>query len=170
METENTNKLSVRDLTYCALLGALFYVVFHLFSNVLYVEGITLTLFVCAQVFNKKEVILAAILFGILQILFHGFMFWNLMYLIIFPLYASWFASMKKIVKKHETVAWFCGALASFLLGQLVDLPFLLFDRKITMLYILLGLKTSLIQGCIVFIEFVLLYGPFAKILRKIRK
>ncbi|EOS60797.1 hypothetical protein C815_01049 [Firmicutes bacterium M10-2] len=170
METGNINKLSVRNLTYCALLGSLFYVIFHLFSNILYVEGITLTLFVCAQVFNKKEVISATILFGILQILFHGFMPWNLMYLILFPFYGLWFASLKKIVKKHEAVAWFCGALASFLLGQLVDLPFLLFDRKITMLYILLGFKTSLIQGAIVFIEFVLLYGPFVKILRTIRK
>ncbi len=43
--------LTVRELARCAVLGALFYIVFHLFSNVLYVEGITLTLFVCAQVF-----------------------------------------------------------------------------------------------------------------------
>ncbi|MEY8256718.1 hypothetical protein AAK706_03180 [Erysipelotrichaceae bacterium 66-17] len=162
--------LTVREIARCAVLGALFYIVFHLFSNVLYVEGITLTLFVCAQVFKRKEVLAGTMVFAMLQLLFHGFMIWNMAYAVIFPLYALWFCSLKKTAEKHEWIAWAAGALAAFLLGQLVDLPFLVFGKTVTIVYILLGMKTSLIQAGVVFLEFLFLYEPMVRIMKKIAK
>ncbi|WP_290138532.1 hypothetical protein [uncultured Dubosiella sp.] len=167
MATKN-GALTAKELTHCAMLGALFYIVFHMFANLLYVEAITFSIFVCAQVFSRKEVVMACALTGLLQLLFHGFMPWNVAYALIFPGYALWFATLKRAVKKHEWIAWINGAIAALFLGQLVDLPFILFDKKLTILYILMGLKTSIIQAGIVFLEFVFLYDPFVRALKKI--
>ena len=73
----------------------------------------------------------------------------------------------EKAVKKHEWIAWINGAIAALFLGQLVDLPFILFDKRLTILYILMGLKTSIIQAGIVFLEFVFLYDPFVRALKR---
>lgn len=162
--------LTVREMARCAVLGTLFYIVFHLFSNVLYVEGITLTLFVCAQVFKRKEVLAGTMVFALLQLFFHGFMIWNMAYAVIFPLYALWFCSLNRLAAKHEWVAWAAGTLAAFLLGQLVDLPFLVFGKTVTIVYILLGMKTSLIQAGVVFLEFLFLYEPMVRIMKKIAR
>lgn len=162
--------LTVREMARCAVLGTLFYIVFHLFSNVLYAEGITLTLFVCAQVFKRKEVLAGTMVFALLQLFFHGFMIWNMTYAVIFPLYALWFYSLNRLAAKHEWVAWTTGALAAFLLGQLVDLPFLVFGKTVTIVYILLGMKTSLIQAGVVFLEFLFLYEPMVRIMKKIAR
>ena len=69
MATKN-GALTAKELTHCAMLGALFYIVFHMFANLLYVEAITFSIFVCAQVFSRKEVVMACALTGLLQLLF----------------------------------------------------------------------------------------------------
>ena len=60
--------------------------------------------------------------------------------------------------------------LAAFLTGQLVDLPFLLFSKTITMLYLVMGLKTSLIQGCLTFIVTLFLWEPVIHVLERIQQ
>ena len=60
--------------------------------------------------------------------------------------------------------------LAAFLTGQLVDLPFLLFSKTITILYLVMGLKTSLIQGCLTFIVTLFLWEPVIHVLERIQQ
>lgn len=71
------------------------------------------------------------------------------------------------LIKSHVAQILICF-LFSFLLGQLVDLPFLLFSDKVTMLYLLLGLKTSLIQGVITAIEAALFFDAFYTRINKV--
>lgn len=151
-------------------MGALFYVVFHIFSNVLYLELITFTILIFAQVFPKKEVIFACVLFATIQLLLHGIMIWNIAYLCIYPLYAWIFGKMKALFERHELLPAIIGGSLSFACGMLVDLPYLLLDKKITVMYWLMGLKTSLIQGCLTVIVIVCLYAPVKKILVQIEK
>ena len=64
---------------------------------------------------------------------------------------------------RHPGFVPFYGAFFSFLTGQLVDLPFLLLSDTVTVLYMLMGLKTSLIQGCLTFLVLLFLFEPVRK-------
>ena len=62
-------------------------------------------------------------------------MLWNIAYLLIFPSYACLFSLGRNWFEKHLSIVPFVGALASFLIGQLVELPFLLVGKTITWVY-----------------------------------
>ena len=162
--------MRVKEITRIALMGAMMYAVFQAFSNILYLEMITFTILSFSQVFSRKEVILACLLFSCIQILLNGLMIWNVAYLIIFPTYGFLFSSHKKFLENHKGYLPFYGAFFSFLIGQLVDLPFLLFSKTVTMIYMLMGLKTSLIQGLLTFIVLLFLFEPVHKILEQIKR
>ena len=136
-----------------------------------FISGIDhLSLLLFALVFERREVIAAAGIFALLQLLLHGIMLWNIAYLIIFPTYALLFSLSRNWLRKHEGIIPFYCACFSFLCGQLVDLPFLLFDARVTMLYVLMGMKTSLIQAGLTFIAALFLYEPLFHVLTRIKK
>lgn len=162
--------MSVKQLTRIAFLGSLLYIVFHSFSNFLYIEMITFTLCSFSLVFSRKEVVIASFLFGMIQILFHGLMFWNVMYILIYPTYAYLCATYRSFFMRHKIGFYMIGGFFSFLTGQLVELPFLLVSKKVTLIYMLMGLKTSLIQGCITFLEFLMLHDPVQQLLERIEQ
>ena len=60
--------------------------------------------------------------------------------------------------------------LLSFLTGQLVQLPFMLISGKITAIYILMGLKTSLIQGFMSMALCAICYKPIAAVLNHMER
>ena len=163
------NKLKVYDLCLVALLAGIEYVIFNSFSNILYLELITFTICLFALSFSKEMAILASILFGSIMLIFNGINFWNIMYIFIYPSYSLIIALLKKYLLKYEwLLCLICGFL-SFLTGQLLQLPFMLFSQKLTILYVIMGLKTSLLQGAISFIACKILFKPCYNTLRKLR-
>ena len=66
-------------------------------------------------------------------------------------------------------LSFVCGFL-SFLTGQLLQLPFMLFSKKVTLIYIIMGLKTSIIQGVLSFLVCWLLFERVNRILEKLRR
>ena len=156
-------------MAHIALMGAILYAVFQAFSNILYLEMITFTILCFAHVFTRKEVVISCVLFACIQILLNGLTLWNVAYLLIFPLYGWIFSKSRDLLKNRLWANALLSGFFSFLTGQLVDLPFLLFSKTVTMLYMLMGLKTSLIQGCLTFIVTLFLWEPVTHVLKRIQ-
>lgn len=162
--------MKVHQLTRIAFMAAIMVCVFQLCSNILYLELITFTIVLFACVFPKKTAIASCIVFALLNMMVMGITLWTLLYLMIYPLYAWIIAFWKSFLMKHPLcLCMICGCL-SFLCGQLLDLPFLLFGKQATIVYILMGLKTSLIQGILSFITCLLLFDPLYLRLSKLEK
>ena len=162
--------MKTRELTRIALMGTILYVVFQAFSDILYLEMITFTILAFSQVFTRRETVLSCLLFAAVHLLLHGIMFWNIAYLIIFPTYGLLFSASRGLLDRHPGFVPFYGAFFSFLTGQLVDLPFLLLSDTVTVLYMIMGLKTSLIQGCLTFLTLLFLFEPIKKVLLQIER
>lgn len=162
--------MKTRELTRIAFMGALMCCVFQLFSSILYLELITFTIVVFSCSCPRKEAVLACVVFALLNMLFMGINPWTMMYLVIYPVYALILTSAKGVLLKHRLLLYgMCGVL-SFLTGQLLDVPFLLFSSKVTLLYILIGLRTSLVQGIISFVACMFLFDPLHKRIKEIMK
>lgn len=160
--------MRVRELCYVAVIGAIESVVFSSFSFVLYLECITLTVVLFSMCFQRKQAVLGAVVFGILNMTMQGVTPWSMMYVIVYPLYSLLIGTMKPFLQKHFIILVIvCGCL-SFLTGQLLQLPFLLVSSKVTMIYIIIGMKTSLIQGVIAAITCFICYKPIYAILKRI--
>ncbi|MEA4875341.1 cytochrome B [Anaerorhabdus sp.] len=160
--------MSVRTLTRIAIMASIQSAIFTIFSQVLYLEGITFTVCLFACVFKKEEVVFASFIFAMVNMLVQGISIWTMMYAIIYPTYSFIIASFKNFwLKKPMALVAACGIL-SFATGQLLDLPFILFAKEITIFYIILGLKTSIIQGCLSAFMCLLIFEPCLKVLQKI--
>lgn len=141
--------MKTKELTITAMLCMIMYGAFILFSQVLYLEAITFVTILMAVIFPLKITLTASICFGLIHILLNGLFPWTIMYMILFPLYTFIAYNLRNQIIKSELFQVIICFLFSFLLGQLVELPFVLFSGKATWLYLLVGLKTSLIQGFI---------------------
>ncbi len=162
--------MTVKQLTKIALMSASMVCVFQIFSNILYLELITFTIVLYAMTSSKREAILSCVIFACLNMLFLGITPWTCMYLMIYPLYALVVVLFKGFLNKHLLcLCLLCGFL-SFLCGQLLDLPFLLFSKHVTLLYWISGLKTSLIQGILSFLSCLFLYEPLSKRIEALQK
>lgn len=140
-------KLNVRELCLISLLGALEFVIFTSFSTILYLECITFTIVVVALNFPRKIAILSSLVFTLVNLGVMGVTPWSLLYALIYPCYSLLIASSKSLIKgKIGLIALSCAFL-SFLTGQLLELPYLLVSKKVTMAYMIVGMKTSFIQG-----------------------
>lgn len=155
--------MKVKQLTKIAFMSAIMVCVFQAFSHILYLELITFTIVFYSMHAERKEAVLSCVIFACLNMLFLGITPWSCMYLIIYPLYALIVSLLQSFFNKHLLcLCLVCGFL-SFLCGQLLDLPFLLFSKQITLLYWLSGLKTSCIQGVLSFLSCLFLYEPLSK-------
>ncbi len=162
--------MSVKTLTKIAIMASIQSVIFVIFSQILYLEGITFVVCLFACTFKRKEATMASLIFGMTNMLIQGVSIWTMMYVAIYPLYSFLVGSLKEPLKKHPMfLVGLCGFL-SFLTGQLLEIPFLLFSKEITIFYLMLGLKTSIIQGCLSAILCLLLFEPCFKILERIER
>lgn len=160
--------MRAKELCYIAVIGALEFIVFTSFSFVLYLECITLTVLLFSMCFQTKQAVLGAFVFGIINLSVQGVTPWSMMYVLVYPCYSLLIGWMKPYLSKHFLVmVLLCGFL-SFLTGQLLQLPFLLFSKTITIVYLIIGLKTSLIQGIISGISCFICFKPIYIVLRKI--
>lgn len=162
--------MSVKQIARIAIMAAMMAVVFTMFSQVLYLEAITLTIAVLALTFERREVFYGALVFTIVNMLMQGVSIWTFAYCLIYPGYALLFASLKPLLLRHRWAAVALVGLCSFATGQLLDLPFILFSPKVTLIYIVLGLKTSVIQGLLSALEALFLLDPLLDRLEKIER
>ena len=58
----------------------------------------------------------------------------------------------------------------SFLTGQILQLPFLLFSKQVTVLYLILGLQVSIPQGIISGVEYALIGNKLVGFLEKLQR
>lgn len=166
----SASPMKAKELCYIAVMAAIESVVFTSFSFVLYLECITFTIVLFAMCFETKQAVLGAIVFSIVNLSMQGVTPWSMMYCLIYPLYSLFIGISKPFLQKHFWLLCFlCGCL-SFLTGQLVQIPFLLISKKITILYILAGLKISCIQGCLSAFCCMICYQPIYTILKKITR
>lgn len=163
------NKLKAYDLCLIALLASLEYVVFVSFANILYLELITFVICLFAVSFRRAQAFLASVIFGSIMLIFNGVNFWNMMYLFIYPCYSLLVAVLRKWLLKYPWLLYLMCGILSFLTGQLLQLPFMLFSKKLTVIYLLMGLKTSFLQGAISFIACWLLFKPCYEVLKRLR-
>lgn len=160
--------MNVKTLTKIAIMASIQSVVFTIFSQILYLEGITFTICLFACAFKKNEAVFASLIFAMVNMLVQGINIWTMMYVLIYPTYSFIVSSLKPILLKRIGLMVFVCGLLSFATGQLLDLPFILFSKEVTIFYILLGLKTSLIQGCLSALMCLLIFEPCLKVLDKI--
>ena len=162
--------MKAKQLTKIAFMAASMICVFQAFSHILYLELITFTIVCFAMNTSRKEAVLSCVIFACLNMLFLGITPWTCMYFMIYPLYALVVVLFKGFLNKHLLcLCLLCGFL-SFLCGQLLDLPFLLFSKHVTLLYWISGLKTSLIQGILSFLSCLFLYEPLSKRIDALQK
>ncbi len=163
--------MSVNKLTRISLLGCMQFVAFSMFSDVLYLEMITLTTVLFALVFDKDEAILASIVFVVLNMLIkQGITTWSMMYCLIYPSYSLLVSCMRNVLLKHQFITIIMTGILSFATGQLMQIPFMLVSKSLTILYVLAGLKTSFIQGFVSAIACGMLYYPIYRVLSTIRR
>lgn len=162
--------MDTKSLCMTALLGGILFLSFSLCSSILYLEVITLTLVVVSMYFRKDIVLLSIVVFSICLVTNIGFSIYTCMYLAVYVLYGIFTLKLKPYLMNHPNILYLYIGFLSFMTGQILELPFLLVSKKVTIIYILLGLKTSLIQGGISFIAAMLLYdkiyGSLNRILR----
>ncbi|MEG0076692.1 cytochrome B [Anaerorhabdus sp.] len=161
--------MDVRTLTKIAIMASIQSVVFTIFSQILYLEGITFTVCLFACAFKRNEAIFASLIFGMVNMLIQGINIWTMMYVVIYPTYSLIVSVLKPILLKRLGFMVFICGLLSFATGQLLDLPFILLSKEVTLFYIILGLKTSLIQGCLSAFMCLLIFEPCLKVLNKIQ-
>ncbi len=162
--------MSVRRLSRIALMGCLEFVAFAVFSDILYLEVITLVTVMFALIFDKQEAVLASVVFVFLNMLLRqGITTWSLMYCLIYPVYSFIIGSLKNHINKHIALVVILTGILSFLTGQLMQLPYMLVSKNLTILYLISGLQTSLTQGVISAISISFVYYPINKVLSKIK-
>ena len=162
--------METKSITKIALMACILFVAFTSLSGILYFEVITLVVVLFAMAFEWKEAFLASIVFAFLNMFVQGITIFSGMYLLIYPCYTTLVSSTKAHLIKHRVVLILLTAACSFATGMLLDLPFLLFSKKVTMLYFLLGFKTSLIQGTITGIMTSFIFDPLYQVLLRIER
>jgi len=84
------------------------------------------------------------------------------MYIIIYPLFALLLKLFKKLLSKSTYYVAIFAFIMALLVGNLIDLPMLLFSKAVTIAYIIIGFKTTLIQGGTAFVLILMVYEPLS--------
>lgn len=159
--------MSVRELVFAGLLGALEMTVFTAFSGILYLEAVTFTIVCTAVCFSRRTAVLSSVCFCALNmLLMQSVTPWSLMYLMIYPLYSLGISFVRSWSRLKGALVTGC---LSFLTGQLLQIPWLLFSKVLAAGYLLLGLQTSLSQGALSAGMAWLLFEPACRILKRLQ-
>ena len=159
-----------KRMTKNALIGAFLFCTFFSLSHILYLEAITLMIIAVAMVFDRRDSFQSSLVFGILLIMYLGLTPWSIMYFIIYPCYSLLTNYLRVVLKEKQWLLIVYGFILSCSTGLILDLPFILVSKTVTIYYILTGLKTSLIQGTLTAMEIALIYQPIEKALNKIKE
>jgi len=167
---KNTSDYSVREIVLIATLACIQYIAFTSFSYILYLEVITMTTVLIAMSFKERDVVFASIVFGLVNLVLTSITPWSLMYLFIYPSYSLIIAKSNSFLKRHFLILCTLTGLFSFLTGQLLQLPFILFSKNLTVIYLIAGLKVSIPQFIMSFLLCFLTFKPLSYSLMKIKE
>ncbi|MGL5541420.1 MAG: hypothetical protein ACRDBX_07305 [Erysipelotrichaceae bacterium] len=162
--------METRTLTRVSFLGALLFASFALLSSVLYLEVITLCIVLYALTLSRKEAVLSTFVFTMVNMAFYGITPWTIAYVLVFVSYAMLTSMLRPFLQHRIYAIALWTMVLAFSTGMLLDLPFLLFSSKVTTLYLLLGVKTSIIQGVSAAIQVLVLFEPLQRILERIER
>lgn len=152
-------------------MAALELLIFTSFSYILYLECITFTLVVFALIFPRKQAVLAAFVFTTLNMMIQGVTPWSFMYLLLYPLYSLLISVFAKCLKKHFLFAAFLCGLFSFLTGQFLQLPFMLFSKHLAACFnFIVGHKASTIHVILSFCLYLVCARPVLSVLELNRR
>ncbi len=166
------NYFTTKKITLIAILGGIQYVAFTSMSLVMYLEVITTVTVTFAMVFERRDSFVASLVFGSIYLLTMGPTPWGLMYFIIYPCYSLLIGTLKPVLQRHFLLLCFITGLLSFMTGQLLQLPFIIFSKEVTLLYMIMGLRVSLIQfvlsSCFIFLTYKKISGALFYLKRKL--
>lgn len=162
--------MTTRDMVLCAILGAIQFVAFSSLSYVMYLEVITLCTFVIAMSFSTKQAVIGSLIFTLVNMFIKGVNPWNALYVVVYPSYSLIVGMNKERLKKRKLYPILLCGFFSFLTGQILQLPFLLFSKQVTVLYLILGLQVSIPQGVISAIEYALIGNRLVIFLNKLQR
>ncbi len=74
--------MKTKQLTRIAIMACMQYVVFTMFSQIIYLEAVTLVTVLFAVTFERREAVMASVVFALINLLTRGIMPWTIMYLI----------------------------------------------------------------------------------------
>lgn len=162
--------MSGRKITQGALLAAILYVVYFMGSFVTYFELVSFTILLYGTTLERKQSYLATVVFCILVMLTKGIAPWSLMYLVVFPQYALIYSFIGKITKSEYVYAGF-GAVFSFFMGTLIQIPYFLtagLTGKELWITVLLGFQVGIGNLICTVIATLFLYKPLNKVLKRV--
>lgn len=162
--------MTTKSLARTAMLAAFLFVCFTSFSFVLYLEVITIMIVLIALVFPKREAMLAILVFTILNMTIQGITIWSLLYVFVYAMYGSIVLSLRKYLLNHEYRVMAIVGIFALCTGLILDLPFFLFSKELTYMYLLLGLQTSIVQGVLGCLQVLLFYKPLVKVFQRVER
>lgn len=162
--------MKTRDIVLCAILGAIQFVAFTSLSFVMYLEVITLCTVVIAMSFSTRQAVIGSLIFTLVNMFINGINPWNALYVVVYPTYSLIVGLNKERLKKRKIYPVILCGVFSFLTGQILQLPFLLFSKQVTVLYLILGLQVSIPQGIISAVEYALIGNRLGMFLNKLQR
>ncbi|WP_024615765.1 hypothetical protein [Clostridium sp. Ade.TY] len=162
--------MNTRRLTQCALLSAILYIVYFMGSFVTYFELVSFIILLYGTTLPKKISWFSIVVFCILVMLTKGVAPWSIMYLLILPQYALIYNTLSRWTKS-EYVYGLVGAVLSFCMGTLIDLPYLLtagLGSKSLWITLVLGFQVSIGNAICTFIATLFLYKTLSKVLKRV--
>ena len=94
-----SGQFSVKQLCVISIIACIEAVVFTSFSQLLYLEAITLTVLMFAVVFDKRISLMGALVYGLVNMVINGITPWTFMYFLIYPCYTLIVIAMKPVLK-----------------------------------------------------------------------
>lgn len=161
--------MKANEITRIAALAVFLYIVYFLGSFVTYIELVSFMILVYGTTLKTKVSYFATVVFTLIVMITKGIGPWSLMYLIVFPQYILIYSGVANITK-NKRVYILLAALLSFLLGTIIDIPYLLTGGlygKALLINVLMGFQVSLGNMACTVVAGIFLYEPFSKLIRK---
>lgn len=162
--------MNARRLTQCALLAAILYIVYFMGSFVTYFELVSFVILLYGTTLPKKISWFSIVVFCILVMLTKGIAPWSIMYLLVLPQYALIYNLLSRLTKS-EYIYGIVGAVLSFCMGTIIDLPYLLtagLGAKSLWITLLLGFQVSIGNAICTFVATLFLYKTMSKVLYRV--
>ncbi len=170
MSNSNGNFLKTQTLTRVAFAAALLVCVYYAFNQIVYLELVTATLLLYAVNFKTRDAFLISIVFSMVILIMYGPQSFAIMYMVIFPIYTLLSSLLRKVIVNHLIFAALYAGFFSFILGTLVDLPYLLLSGKATLIYLISGLQVGIPKAMATVVVIVFAFEPLNNILKQILK
>lgn len=165
-------RLTARDITRIATLGAILYCIYFVCSPLMYIELVGFIIVLYGVSLDRKTAYFAALVFCGIVVLTYGIAPWTIMYIVVFPQFTLIYNFLAKVTKSEYIYAG-VGFVLSFLTGTIIELPYIFMTGmagKALITYLLLGFQVSLVNAACTLLATLFLLKPLRKLLIKIFK